>query len=139
MITVARVGEFDRGDVIARSKVAEFAGVDKTLDELLILSAFAWSGEVDGKIACVWGLIPPSVLSEQAYLWLLTTDLIEEHKFLFTRYSQRVVEMMLQVYPTIVGHIDQKEARAVQWLKWLGAEIIAREDGQLHFSIRRKD
>lgn len=139
MITVARVGEFNRGDVIARSKVAEFAGVDKTLDELLILSAFAWSGEVDGKIACVWGLIPPSVLSEQAYLWLLTTDLIEEHKFLFTRYSQRVVEMMLQAYPTIVGHIDQKEARAVQWLKWLGAEIIAREDGQLHFSIRRKD
>jgi len=139
MITVARVGEFDRGDVIARSKVAEFAGVDKTLDELLILSAFAWSGEVDGKIACVWGLIPPSVLSEQAYLWLLTTDLIEEHKFLFTRYSQRVVEMMLQAYPTIVGHIDQKEVRAVQWLKWLGAEIIAREDGQLHFSIRRKD
>ena len=124
MITVARVGEFNRGDVIARSKVAEFVGVHEA---------------VSSSVANGWGLIPPSVLSEQAYLWLLTTDLIEEHKFLFTRYSQRVVEMMLRVYPTIVGHIDQKEARAVQWLKWLGAEIIAREDGQLHFSIRRKD
>jgi hypothetical protein len=36
-------------------------------------SSDTWAGLVDEEVACVWGLIPPSILGDKAYLWLITT------------------------------------------------------------------
>ena len=76
------------------------------LNKCISLSATAWLGKIDGETACIWGLIPPSILSEQAYLWLFTTELVESHKFMFVRWSQRFLEVMHKDYPVIVGHCE---------------------------------
>jgi hypothetical protein len=83
-------------------------------------SLHAWTGVIEDKIACVWGLIPPSILSDNAYLWLLTTDVVDEHRFTFIRHSQMVVQIMLEDFPTIVGHVLADHERSKRWLKWLG-------------------
>lgn len=104
----------------------------------LNISTICWSAQVDGQGACIWGLIPPTLLSDQAYLWLYTTDLAEEHQFLLVRHSQRMIEEMLKEFPILVGHCHSEDPRAQRWLKWLGAEFDFPQGKLIPFAIRRK-
>lgn len=101
------------------------------------LSIAIWVGFIDDGIACIWGLIPPTMLSNQAYLWLYTTDLIKHHQFILIRHSQRVIERMLETYPMIVGHVTLGDSKAIRWLRWLGAEFGFPQGTGLPFKIRR--
>lgn len=109
------------------------------LDTCLMFTAAVRAGYNDGKLICVWGLIPPTLLSEQAYLWLYTTQELRGHEFLFVRHSQLAVEQMLEEYPIITGHCRVAEERSVRWLQWLGAEFAEPVNGIAAFVIQRKN
>lgn len=104
----------------------------------LELSTMSWIGRVNGKIVCTWGLIPPSYLSDEAYLWLNVTDKVAEHQFLFVRYSQMEMERMLELYPRIVGHAEVSNWRARRWLVWLGARFLQSKNHRMPFVIERQ-
>lgn len=125
-------------DIIQRSPVANIPGAARTLQSCLAMSTHSWVGQVDGKVACVWGLIPGTILSEAAYLWLLTTDILVENQFLFIRHSQRMIEAMLRIYPVITGHVLSGEDRSMRWIKWLGAEFLKPEGLKVPFIIKAK-
>lgn len=93
-------------------------------------SADIWYAIVEDRLAAAWGLIPPSLMSQQAYLWLYTTKMVEGHEFTLVRQSQIAIAKMLEKYPTIVGHTDIAKVRGIRWLKWLGAKY-GEPDGQL--------
>lgn len=124
-------------DIIARSPAAGLANANATLSECLFMSESWWLGEVDGQIVCMWGLISPTFLSSRAYLWLLSTDLIEQHKFVFTRYSQRVIEQLLERYPIIVGHVAAEASQSIRWVKWLGAKLGEPDGQRIPFIIEK--
>lgn len=117
-----------RGSSIASAMVADY----------LQRSEEAWIGEVDGKIACLWGVIPATVLTTRGYLWLLVTDQVEEHTFLFVRHSQLVVEDMLKKYSALYGYTKVGEWRSKRWLEWLGARFQPREGDVIPFEIEGK-
>jgi len=108
------------------------------MDQCIHLSDAVWYGFVDNKLACIWGVIPPTLMSSTAYLWLYTTELVKEHQFAFVRHSQRAIEVILNEYNTIVGYclIDAEQSK--RWLKWLGAEFGHPEGRKLPFVIRKK-
>lgn len=101
-------------------------------------SSRVWIGSDDDKILGVWGLIPPTILSDQAYLWLFTTAHMQEHVFTFIRHSQRAVAEMLEQFPLIVGHGIVGADRSLRWLKWLGAEFGEPQGTALPFQIKAK-
>lgn len=105
------------------------------LDACLGFATHLWGGTINDKLVCAWGLIPPSLLSDEAYLWLWHTDEIEENKFLFVRYSQRVIEEMLKIYPTIVGKTLINSTKSIRWLRWLGAKYGEPNGDYLPFRI----
>lgn len=113
-------------------------GADSNLQRFLQLSSYAWEGRVDGKRACLWGLITPTLLSDQAYLWLDTEEIAEQHQFLLVRYSARMIERMLQDFCVLQGHCLANNLRAQRWLKWLGAEFEFPNGELIPFTIRRK-
>jgi len=102
------------------------------------MSEVVYSATVDGQGAALWGLVPPSILSDRAYLWLVTTDVANNHTFLMARYSRMIVEEMLQEHPILIGHCHIDDSRAHRWLKWLGAEFGFPEAKRIPFTIRRK-
>lgn len=104
----------------------------------LVLTAHLWVGLKDDKLVCAWGLIPPTLLSSTAYLWLYTTEAVQEYSFLFIRHSQLMVERMLEEYPTIVGTADPKTPNTIRWLKWLGAVFSEPQGKYIPFTIRKK-
>ena len=107
----------------------------EAMNYALAMSAYIWVGLIDGGLACIWGLIPPTLLSNQAYLWLNTADLIKGHQFLLVRHSQLVMEEMLEEYPSICGHAIIGNDKAIRWLKWLGATFSEPQGRGLPFRI----
>jgi hypothetical protein len=126
------------GDVLRRSPVAGIPGARDTMRECLFRSIEVYQGKLNGEVACVWGLIPPTLLSDAAYLWLLTTDIVAEHKFLFIRHSQRYIEEALKHWPTIYGEVIGDNPAAKKWLRFLGAEFDPEFNGRTSFKIKRK-
>lgn len=102
------------------------------------MSVRVWGGYIDHDLVCIWGLIPPSLLSNQAYLWMHATPAVKSHQFIFVRHSQRVMETMLKQYEQIVGHCRVGAADSIRWLSWLGAEFGEPEATIVPFTIRRR-
>jgi hypothetical protein len=111
---------------IRKARAEDFTGLVQDPDALracynyLNASVTAWTGMIDGGLACIWGLVPPTILSDTAYLWLYTTPVLDQHKFTFVRHSQLMIEKMLEDFPVIVGHVLAGQERSKRWLKWLG-------------------
>jgi len=113
----------DLASVIKRSPHADAVGAERKLRSFMNKSVYTWAGTVGGETACVFGLIAPTILADEAYLWLLVTDLVEDHQFLFVRYSQRFIEEVLTDFRAIVGDVEITNTRAIRWLRWLGATV----------------
>ena len=136
-VTIEHNSVVDIRDVILRAPKAP-RNAEHYLDLYIRASVLTWTGRVDGKVACIWGLIPPSLLGDQATLWLQTTDLVEDHKFMFIRHSRIALQNMLKIYPTIVGVADIDFPENIRWLKWLGAVLCEPESFGIPFTIKAK-
>lgn len=120
------------------SKAIDFDDYGRqTMDFCLLMSTAIWAGFIDKQLACIWGVIPPTLMSYQAYLWLYTTDVIKEHQFTLIRHSQRVMEGILDEYPSVVGHAIIGSDKSIRWLKWLGAEFGPPQGIAIPFRITR--
>jgi hypothetical protein len=110
---------------------------EKVMDFCMLMSTDIWAGFVDGGLVCIWGVIPPTLLSQQAYMWLFTTDLIKQHQFLLVRHSQVVIEQVLEEYQSVVGHVIIGSDKSIRWLKWLGAKFGPPSGSLVPFRISR--
>lgn len=110
----------------------------KTLEEYLTFSIKLYIGAIEGKLVCAWGLIPPTLLADRAYLWLFSTEAVEEHKFIFIRHSQRAMEEMLKEWPVINGFCEIGNTRSHKWLEWLGARFGEPTKNFIPFEIRKR-
>lgn len=109
------------------------------LDRVLMSSTMVWAGLLpDGRLACTWGLVPRTMMSDFAYLWLYTSALVQGHEFLFVRHSQLAVEEMLRAYPGLYGLVELGNESAMRWIRWLGAEFGEATLDGVPFVIRRK-
>lgn len=112
----------------------------KSLEHCLLFTAKVWVGmDKAGDFGCAWGLIPPTLFSDTAYLWLYHVDpVVEANKFLFVRNSQRIVEKMLEEYPRITGYCRVNSETSIRWLRWLGASFNEPNGEVVPFVIRKK-
>lgn len=137
MITVSRLPGNEAFDLIYPEYLAMLPSIQQeTMHRSMANSSRVQVYSSDGKILCFWGLIPPTLLSDCAYLWLYTTENMQEHVFSLVRHSQRAVEEMLQDYPIIVGHGVIGATKSLRWLRWLGARFGEPQGKLLPFEIR---
>jgi hypothetical protein len=111
----------------------------RTMEFCLLMSSTMWAGFIRGKLACIWGVIPPSLVSDQAYAWLNTTEVLDGHEFIFVRHSQMVFDELLEEYASVVGHVIIGADKAYRWLRWLGAEFGQPQGTVVPYRITRHD
>jgi hypothetical protein len=133
MTKIERLDPLSAQRYIKRLKLS--ASDQAAMDYCSLMSVSMWAGIINGKLAAMWGLMPPTVLSTQAYLWLYTTEALEGHEFILIRHSQIVMKDMLKDYPCICGHAVVSNHKAIRWLKWLGAKFEPPVGGGLPFRI----
>ena len=128
--------------VLREAEVVLTAKEARIFDECQKMSLTTWVAHHDGRLVCTWGIIPPSVLSEEVYLWLYATEAVRTSQFLFVRHSQLVIEGLLGEYRAVTGHVTAANSpsgkASRRWLQWLGAEITGPVNrGMLDFRIER--
>lgn len=104
----------------------------------LAATSNTWVGLVEGEIACMWGIVPPTLLSSRCYLWLFTTEALKGNEFIFIRRSQRWVEGLLNDFSEIIGHVRVGQDQSIRWLRLLGAKFHEDEGPFIPFTIRAK-
>lgn len=136
-VDIFRVDGFEAWDLICAENLASInPSGHEIMQRAIMNSSHVWVGTIDGVVMALWGLIPPTLMSDTAYLWLYTTDHMPEHTFLFIRHSQRAVQAVLAEYPTIVGHGRVGSDRSLAWLRWLGAEFGTPQGDFIPFTIK---
>lgn len=108
----------------------------ESMHRAIMNSTHLWLGIDEGQVLAIWGLIPPTLMSDSAYLWLFTTKHLRQHSFILVRHSQRLVQQMLLDYPLIHGHGHVGARRSLRWLRWLGAEFDEPQGEFLPFTIK---
>lgn len=136
---IIRLNAAEAMDLISLEHLPMLPIMDQeTIQRSIGNSTRVWAGLIDERLVAMWGLIPPTLMSDTAYLWLVTTKHLAQHQFLFIRYSQRAIDAMLEDYEEIVGHCLIENRRAQQWLRWLGAKFGEPIHGKVYpFTIRR--
>jgi len=86
-------------------------------------STAIWLGVADGVEACAVGVIPVTIFSDRAYLWLISTRICEQHPLRFIRWSKKVMKEVLSLYTGVFGLCGCDNESGRQWLEWLGAEF----------------
>lgn len=113
----------DRHEVMASSGLP----MESVLGECVARSEMAWAGLVGDEVACIFGVVGASIISETGYPWLLGTDLIEQHAKAFLRRNKAMVKRMLARYPYLKNYVDVRNTTAISWLQWLGFTILPAE------------
>jgi hypothetical protein len=109
----------DHDEVLAASGDVERALVDSVqMSETLNVM------EIDGELACMFGLVAlPTVSPQTAAPWMLGTRLIDRHPSVLVRHSLGYVEAMQARYPHLMNYVDARNTRSIRWLKRLGFQF----------------
>lgn len=84
----------------------------------------AWTARDDaGRIICMAGVSPFSLIGSTGVPWLLGSDLVRMHRRVFMAESRRLVARWLTWFDSLRNVVDARYAAAIRWLRWLGFEI----------------
>lgn len=110
--------ETDRQEILAYSD-----DIPMIVNMSIAHSKWAKVVTVDGKIACIFGLGQPSLLSDMGMPWLLGTPVMNKHRRSVIAYGKYYIPKMLEEFPHLwnIVHVDNK--RSIRWLKSLGFTI----------------
>lgn len=124
MISIQPIDRTATRELILAMKGGILSDADlKALEACTSFASHLWIGYIRDRPVCAWGLVPPTILADRAYLWLYHTEAVEEFKFIFVRRSQLVMEQMRELYPVIYGVCGIDRPKSIRWLKWLGARF----------------
>jgi hypothetical protein len=107
-----------------------------TMTRAINNSDWIWIGEHNGEIFGYWGLIPPTICSDRAYLWFMHTETLCRCIFSFVRHSRRVTAELLSHYPILVGHGRSDNEQSLRWLRWCGAQFGEAQGPLIPFEIK---
>lgn len=83
----------------------------------------AWTYRTDGRIICMAGVGPLSLIGATGVPWLLGSDLVPAHRRAFLVETRRAVARWLTFFPLLSNVVDARYDAAIRWLRWLGFTI----------------
>lgn len=96
---------------------------EQVMGHALRSSKLAWTGLIDGVPVCMFGVVSASILGDVGRPWMVGTDHLDRHPFVFLRRCKGCVADMLAAFSTLENYVDQRNARAIEWLQWLGFDL----------------
>lgn len=129
---IARATEAHARDLAENMREADVAeavasGFSSPLEAVLkplTASRDTWVGLADGKVLCMFGTQPLTIVSSRACVWMLTTHEVPKHFRVFLRVGREIVRRELIRYTELWNMVDARHATAIRWLTWMGAEIF---------------
>ncbi|MDB5487089.1 MAG: epsilon15p13, partial [Reyranella sp.] len=83
----------------------------------------AWTYRADGRIICMAGVVPLSLIGVTGVPWLLGSDLVPAYRRAFMVETRRMIGHWLETFTVLRNVVDARYDAAIRWLTWLGFEI----------------
>lgn len=120
---------FSKFGPILSDREAEMVDYCQSIGEVYIAS-------VGDEMLCCYGLVPPSFLATEAYLWMWSPRRLR-HAYAIARQSKVQIARMLERFDCLVGHCKKESLTSQRWLRWLGAAFTGEDGALVTFEIRR--
>jgi len=111
----ARMRHADREEAWAAARLEPEAALRLSL----AASPLAWTGRVDGRPECMFGVGAGGIP------WLLGSDAVERYATGFLRRNRPYVTRMLETFGHLSNWVDARNTASIRWLRWLGFTIEA--------------
>lgn len=79
---------------------------------------------IDDEPAGIFGISRLSVLSGKGVPWLLGTPQLESISYKFVKRSKIMMGEMAKQYSYLENYVDARNTASIQWLRWLGFDIM---------------
>ena len=116
-VSITTVDGRDLAAILRQHEVPLSPKEERIINHCHNISFTTWTGYNNGRLVAAWGIIPPTVLSDEVYLWLHTTQAVDVSQFLFVRHSQIFVQKLLAEYSAITGHVKADARHSQRWLQ----------------------
>lgn len=80
---------------------------------------------VDGRPEAMFGTSDINVLAGIGSIWMLGTDVVDQHPRELLRLSPEWVAKLFARYEVLRNVVSRDNRASIRWLKWLGAEFSA--------------
>lgn len=108
----------------------------KELLQALSRSFIAYTGFVDEKPVALWGAQVSTMLSDEAYVWLICSKEVDAYPITFLRHSRRALRDFSQQFKTLRGLVMADFGCSVTWLEWLGFTVEPEHNGVRPFVMQ---
>ena len=115
----AHLRQADRDEVFAAAGLTGAEALRYSFEN----SIECWAGLVDGEPICIFGVSRSTLLTGTGVPWMLGTPEVEHHVMPFLRRSRVVVRKWREHFDLLVNHVDARNTKSIQWLRWLGFTI----------------
>ena len=95
----------------------------EALEYSLRVSDEAYTGFIDGELACLFGVVRGPFLTGAATPWLLTTSVVQRKPRAFLRASREVIADWMGKYPVLVQQVDARYEQALRWAARVGFQV----------------
>lgn len=86
-----------------------------------------WVALLGDEPVCMFGASPFSIMGGMGSAWMIGTRLLDRPSVQrdLLRLSRPVVDYMQDEFPTLLyNFVDQRNTRAIRWLRWLGFHFM---------------
>ncbi len=80
-------------------------------------------GLIDGRPACMFGVMPYSIIAGHGIPWLVASSLLDAHPKALLRHSRAEFWRMATIYRALTNAVDDRNEAAKRWLLWLGFQL----------------
>jgi hypothetical protein len=107
-------------DIAREMKLLKDIPLKKSVSSCISRSSEAWTALYNGEVICIFGIRCKSLLSRTAYPWLLTTNLVKDHKRNFLKGAKISINKWLESYDVLENYIPAGLDKLVRWVEWAG-------------------
>lgn len=90
----------------------------KSLNSLYCMTIF-----IEDEPIAMFGIHTNELIGEQASIWLLASDRLNEMKMRFLRQSKKFIGFFLDKYPYLCNFVHSDNIDSILWLRFCGANI----------------
>lgn len=120
---VPRLRLADRAEIRAVTGLPAGAVLQQCAD----ISDQCWVGCTDdNEPGVLWGTQPVAGVPEVGWIWMVCTDLILEHRWVFLEQARRGIRQAHASYPVLTNYVDERNEVHVKWLRAMGFSFLRR-------------
>jgi len=113
-----KLRQSDIDEIWASHNITPKEALDKGVNDSIFCCTVS-----NGQPIAMFGIVPETILGSKACVWMLASDDLDNIKRKVARDSKYFIRMMLEFYPYLYNHVDDRNKKSIAWLKYCGAKL----------------